>query len=391
VSQKLILHVINSVALSGGAEQQLVGNLSRFRDPTIDHHLAYLYTSVDPSWVGSINAPVTLINQPDEEHRLVRSGRRLLRLVRELEPDLIHCSLFDAAVLSRVVGRITGTPVLESLVNISHESIRMVDSPAVKKWKLNVYRAIDTVTMRWVTAFQALTDEVARSWVATTRIDPDRITVIPRGVSPDRLAEAHLDSSARRGLRSELVGDPDTPVVLVVGREEPQKGHRYLLEAFKLLSQRHPDARLLMMGRSGVSTPTTEALIADLDLNDRVTRLGVRTDVYNVMQAADMMVFPSLYEGLGVSLIESMGSGLPVVVFDRPPMNQIVRNGVSGLVVPDRDIQALAAAMESLVVDGPGAETMGNEGARMVREQYDADDVSQRVENLYRRVLDTGI
>jgi len=389
VKPRIVLHVINSLGISGGAEQQLVTNLGQFQDPTITHQVAYLYGG-DPgiSWESVVRAPVTALNGGHESTPLAVSGARLFRLVRRLQPDLIHCSLLDASLISRVVGPLTRTPVLESLVNISHESIRTVDSRAVKDWKLRIYRALDRLTMRRVTAFHALTEEVARSWVDTIGIERDRITVIPRGVSIDLLDSAVLTDSERQEVRRELIGDPGEFLVLAVGREEPQKGQRYLLDAFARLTHSEIDARLVMVGRPGSSTPALDAQIEKLRIGDRVIRLGVRTDVFRLMRAADLMVFPSLYEGLGVSLIEGMGSGLPVIVFDRPPMNQIVEHNESGLVISERDAEALAEAITNLATDRTLAARLGAEAARVVRAGYEVRGTAHRLEALYRTILD---
>jgi glycosyltransferase involved in cell wall biosynthesis len=383
---RLVLHVINSLGLSGGAEQQLVTNLDHFEDPRIRHHVAYLYSVTDPSWLDTMSTPITALNGQPGHAPLPVSGVRLLRLVRELRPDLIHCSLADSALISRLVGRVTGTPVLESLVNISHEPIRAVDSAAVRPWKLQMHRGVDRLTIGNVTAFHALTDEVARSWVDTVGIDPATITVIPRGLSFDLLDGAALEGEQRLALRRELADDAEV-LVLAVGREEPQKGHRYLLEAMSEVVAGGVDARLVMMGRRGSSTAAIVDQIETLGLGDRVTRLGVRSDVYRHMSAADMLVFPSLFEGLGVSLLEAMGCGLPVVVFDRPPMNQLVDAGETGLVVPERDPGALADAIRRLASDPGLRSDLGAKAARKARESYGIANTAGRLENLYRTLL----
>jgi len=384
---RVVLHVINSLGLSGGAEQQLMMNFKHFTDESFEHRVAYLYTGPDISWLSSLSTAVVDLNKGKDNTSLPLSAGRLLRLVRDLRPSLIHCSLAEASLISRLVGWLTGTPVLESLVNISHEPIRTVDSSAVKLWKLRMHRAIDRVSMKPVTQFHALTDEVARSWVDTVGLPSDKVTVIPRGLSFAQLAAAQLSSTARADLRHELIGDSKI-FVLAVGREEPQKGHRYLISAFSELIGRGLDAHLVMMGRSGSSSAALGEQIVEEGLDRRVTRLGVKRDVYRYMNAADMLVFPSLFEGLGVSLIEAMGCGLPAIVFDRPPMNQIVTNGQTGLVSGDRDIAGLADTMEQLASDPELASRLGEEAARYARTEFDIDTTTKRLEGLYHSLLD---
>jgi glycosyltransferase involved in cell wall biosynthesis len=337
-----------------------------------------------------MQTPVTALNGSSESTPLLVSGRRLFSLVRSLKPDLIHCSLLDASLISRLVGRMTRTPVIESLVNISYEPIRTVDSDAVKMWKLDGYRLVDRLTMRKVRGFHALTEEVARSWVDTIGLDRDKITVVPRGVSFDAVAAAALQGSEREKLRRDLIGDPDALLVLVVGREEAQKGHRYLLDAFARISSDEIAAHLVMLGRPGSSTAALTTQIEELGLAGRVHRLGVRNDVYRLMSAADLMVFPSLFEGMGVSLIEGMASGLPVIVFDRPPMSQIVEHDQSGVVVPDRDIDALARAIVALAGDPDRRAELGEAAAAAIRRDYDVAKTSRSIERIYHDILDGG-
>jgi glycosyltransferase involved in cell wall biosynthesis len=388
-TSRLILHVINSLGLSGGAEQQLFSNIERFEDPSLRHHVAYLYSDDDPSWTSQLSVPVTALNGARSSVSLAVSAKRLWDLVRELKPALIHCSLVDASLISRVVGRLTGTPILESLVNISHEPIRTVDSSAVKEWKLAMHRTVDRITIGRNETFHALTEEVARSWSDTIGIERSRITIVPRGVSTQLIEDAQRDVD-RPALRKELVGDHNLPLVLAVGREEPQKGHRYLIEAMGQVLRVRSDARLVMAGRSGTSTQAISDQISSLGLSDQILRLGVRDDVYRLMQAADLMVFPSIFEGLGVSLIEGMGSGLPVVVFDRAPMNQIIQHDRTGIVVGDRDVVALADAILRLIGEPAAARRMGSAAAAVVRTEYDLEQTSRRLEKLYLTILGPG-
>jgi glycosyltransferase involved in cell wall biosynthesis len=296
--------------------------------------------------------------------------------------------LFDASFISRFVGRITGTPVLESLVNISHESIRVVDNSAVKPWKLNLYRQVDRATMSSVTAFHALTEEVARSWEDTVGLRRDRIVVIPRGVEVDKYGPGILEPDERRTLRQNLTGNPEGLLILAVGREESQKGHRYLIEAMETINGAVTGANLVMAGRTGSATDSLTEQITSLGLGDRVHRVGVRADIDRLMSAADIMVFPSLFEGLGVSLIEGMASSLPIVVFDRPPMNQILEHRRTGLIVADRDVLGIAQAVITLAQDPELANRLGHQAAREARTTYDIRHTSRRMEQLYRDLLD---
>jgi glycosyltransferase involved in cell wall biosynthesis len=105
------------------------------------------------------------------------------------------------------------------------------------------------------------------------------------------------------------------------------------------------------------------------------------------LAASDVFVFPSLYEGLGVSLLEAMAAGLPVVTTDRPPMNEIVQTGINGLLIPAGDPAALATAVVHLAEDPPTRSRLGEAAKRTVTSQFNIEGVVRQVEGLYLEVL----
>jgi glycosyltransferase involved in cell wall biosynthesis len=133
-----------------------------------------------------------------------------------------------------------------------------------------------------------------------------------------------------------------------------------------------------------------EAAIERLGLSDRVILLGRRSDVPRLLGAADVFVFPSLFEGLGVSLLQAMGRGLPVVTTDRRPMSDVVSDGVTGLLVPAEDAAAIASAVAHLHADPALRARLGAAARGEVATHYDADEIAARVERFYLSALDPG-
>jgi glycosyltransferase involved in cell wall biosynthesis len=390
---RLVLHVIDSLGTVGGAEQQLVANLRRFADPLLRHALAVVYEDTAGSRSGEVpeGVPIHLLYQggarPSGRWDLVRSFDRA---VAEIQPHLIHGSLANAGLAARLVGARRRIPVVESLVNISHEPVRVTDNPGVTRLKLEGHRLLDRITMRTVTRFQALTAAVAESWERFVGLRPDRIEVIPRGIDLGELDAGGDRHQARASVISELGLADDAFVILAVGRVEPQKGHRYVVEAMPAISERIPSAVLLVAGRPGAASQTVETQIERLGLGDRVLLIGRRSDVPRLLGAADVFMFPSLFEGLGVSLLQAMGRALPVVTTDRRPMSDVVEGGVTGLLVPPEDPAAIAAAVTSLFSDPTERARLGAAARQEVAANYDADEVAARVERFYRRALDSG-
>jgi glycosyltransferase involved in cell wall biosynthesis len=380
-----VLHVINRFGTSGGAENQLYNNLRRFSDPSLTHSVAYVFRR-------DMDDPL-----PDiDKHGLFPAGatpgrlaiiRALDRHVAETRPDIIHCSLAEAALAARVVGRRRRIPVVESLVNISHDKVRTVDNPSVNSLKLAGHRLLDRVTMRWVTRFHALTRAVAGSWQANVGISADRVSVIPRGIDIESFDErADIDRAA---LRESIGVGAGVPMPLNVARQEPQKGQRYLLEALPAIVQRHPEVVAVFAGRDGNSSPMLRKLVGDLGLASHVRFLGVREDVPALLAAADVFVFPSLFEGLGVSLLEAMaGGGATCAVSDAPPFDEIIDPGTTGVMFRSADPTGLATTVSALLSD-PDTQAKMSEAARNeILANYRIEKVTRRLEEMYLDVLE---
>ena len=125
------------------------------------------------------------------------------------------------------------------------------------------------------------------------------------------------DAASRSAMRQQL-GLSEELTIGHVGRFNPPKNHPFLLEIFAALLKREPNAVLLLVG-GGDDLPKIQAKAQALGISGRVRFLGVRSDVADLMQAMDVFVFPSLYEGLGIVLIEAQAAGLPCVVSETIP------------------------------------------------------------------------
>lgn len=135
-----------------------------------------------------------------------------------------------------------------------------------------------------------------------------------------------FDASKREEMRRQL-DLTDELVVGHVGRFNPQKNHPFLLDIFTSLLKKEPDAVLLLVG-GGADMPKIQAKVQEFGIAEHVRFLGVRSDVADLMQAMDVFVFPSLYEGLPVTMVEAQASGLPCIISDKVPPECILTDGL---------------------------------------------------------------
>jgi glycosyltransferase involved in cell wall biosynthesis len=161
-----------------------------------------------------------------------------------------------------------------------------------------------------------------------------------------------------------------------------------MLRAFAAVRREVPTAVLLLVGRGSLQ-PETEALARELGLDGGAVRFaGVRSDVPEVMSAADGYVMSSAWEGMPMVLLEAAAAGLPIVSTRVGGNHEVVLDGQSGFLVPPSDHEALGAAMVRLH-RLPDAErrAMGERGREHIRAHYDLTRVAERWEGLYREVL----
>jgi glycosyltransferase involved in cell wall biosynthesis len=179
----------------------------------------------------------------------------------------------------------------------------------------------------------------------------------------------------------------DRHIILNTARQEPQKGQIHLLEALPSILERAPDALLVIAGRSGRSSQEMKRKVGELLVGPHVAFLGVRDDVPDLMVAADVFAFPSLFEGLGGALLEAMALELPIVAFDTPAVNEALADGSCGQLVPVGDTDQLATALlyELERTEQERGETVVR-ARRRFEEVYELQTCLAQMSNLYRDI-----
>jgi glycosyltransferase involved in cell wall biosynthesis len=256
----------------------------------------------------------------------------------------------------------------------------------VAPWKHRLVRATDRVLSRHATThFHAITQAVQAHYISAFGLREHDVTVVPRGRDRHRLGER---TAARRShVRASLDISARDQFLLAVGRQEAAKGHRYLLEATAQLSQRMPHIVVLIAGREGELTPRLRQTVARLQLDGRVRFLGYRDDVADLMCAADALVFPSLYEGLGGTLLEAMALGLPIVSSDTPGTSEVLDAGRCGWLAPPGNASALAARIEDALTDHDRTLAKVAAGQERFDAVYSSAVVAERMVELYQSLV----
>jgi glycosyltransferase involved in cell wall biosynthesis len=302
----------------------------------------------------------------------IRAMMRLARVLKDRQVTILHSHLFYASLFASPIGWACGVPVI-------------VETPHVREhWRsgwLKSRYAVDRFLGRFVTNYIAVSEANKRYLVEQKHLPQEKITVIRNGSDLRRFRPEKPITSK---LSHSLGFGSDDPVLMVIGRLEPQKGHRILLGALPAIRREFPSVRLVCLGEGSLRDELLNQ-IRELGIEDAVRFIGFQSNVAEWLSLADLTVLPSFYEGLPLAAIESLAAGRPVVATAVDGSAEVVLNGKTGFTVAPGDSAALCAAICLLLRDAKLRERMGREGREWVCTHFDEREQIRRTQALYLR------
>jgi glycosyltransferase involved in cell wall biosynthesis len=376
-----LLYVINGLGRSG-AEKALADMAPYWIEAGVRLDVAYFDDKPGLQHVlTEAGATLHYIGPETSRPALARS---VTQVVRRLRPDLIHTTLFEADLAGRFASVVTRIPNVTSLVNMAYGPEQLAATPKLRKSRLRAAQLADALSARAVRRFHAITEEVAEVMGRRLMLPRSRVEVVRRGRDPVQLGEP--GPQRKRKVRERLgLGEGDV-VVLAAARHEPQKGLDVLVRALPNVRQSHPTLRFLLAGREGNQTPLLIRLLEQNGLREASQILGERSDVADLMCAADVWVEPSRWEGGPGAVLEAMALEVPMVVSDLPVYREAITD-LSATLVPPDDPVALAEAILGVLADRPAAaERAGRARARFL-ERFTVERVATEMMGFHERAL----
>jgi len=301
-------------------------------------------------------------------------GKRIRQAVRQHGVGLLHAhqyTPFFYAALSRRLG--STPPILFTEHGRHYPDERKLKRVLANRWLL---KPDDRVT--------AVGRFVADALMRNEGIEPGRVRVIHNGIDPDDFPPA--DAPARAAARSLIGVDADTPVVMQVARFHKVKDHRTAVRGFSELVECLPNARLCLIG-DGPERPEIESLASDLGLKENVLFMGVRNDIAKLLTGADVFMLSSVSEGVSVTLLEAMSTGLAIAATDVGGNSEVVEHGETGLLSPRGDDKALAENLHALLTDRDKSRAMGVAGRARLLEAFTQERMHRGYAEVYGEML----
>ena len=295
---------------------------------------------------------------------------RLYRIIKQVDPDIVHLhSRRGADIMGGIAARLAKVPA----VVLS----RRIDNP-VRRGLLSYLK------------YGPLCDHI----IAVSNGVAGALT--KGGVEPDKITRVHSVTDAKRyqkkgsedKIRSEFGLDEGTNIIAVIAQLIERKGHRFLLQAMPKILESFPKTVILVLGEGQLEGNLRE-LAASLGIQDKVIFAGFRNDIGELLSITTVLVHPATMEGFANCVLQAMAAKVPVVVSAVGGMPESVHDGVNGILIPPKDVDALADAVMRLLGDPDLRRRMGAAGRQIVEEQFSVDGMVNGVIDVYNKVLNS--
>jgi len=246
--------------------------------------------------------------------------------------------------------------------------------------KLRFYNRVDRLVLRRADRIVAVSNSM-KALLIQHGVAAHKIRVIHNAIDPN---EAVPDMSGKE-IRQRYGLTPDQKVIGVIGRLNPEKGQLIFLRAMEKTARSFPDVKALIIG-DGQDRAMLEGFCREKGLSDHVVFLGHQEKMANYYQVLDLLVLPSLSEGLPNTVLEAMSFGVPVLATAVGGVPEIIQNG-NGLMVPPNDPGALAEKMMELLKDGALRQAIGLKGKTSLYPRFAPEYRVRQIVNLYEELL----
>lgn len=335
----------------------------------------------------AIARSIATIQQPHLVPRIsiVNDLRAFVALVAAMfrqSPDVVHTHTAKAGALGRLAAFLYNAtrrrPRRCFVVHTYHGNVfEGYFHPLVGRAIRLTERALGLVTDRIVTVSPSQQRDIVERFAIA---DKTKTAIVRLGLDLEPLLQ--LPAHHPQTFRAMLGADPDDVIVGSIGRMVAIKDLRTLVRAFALAIERNPKLRLLIAG-DGPMRPAIESLVEELRIGKRVHHLGWTDDLPRLYATIDICALASLNEGTPVAVIEAMAAGKPTAATAVGGVPDVVEHEVTGLLVPPRDVEALAAAIQYLAADRGRRERMGEAARERASALYSLGRLVTDVEELY--------
>ena len=366
---KRVLHIIDSLHLGGA--QEVVLNLATCGSKRFHHEVATMHgRGIYWNRLKQVGVKVHSLSP----HKFVPLYLASIpwRLVAD-RPDILHCHLIPSNIIAKPLGALLGVPVI---INHDHTN-------DTRRAESRFLLALDRFSNRFAKHIVAVSAS-CRDFLITREFIPEKdVTLVPNAIDLQRFSPSAV---RREEARVALGLPPSVRVIAGVGRLNPQKNFSLFLDIASQLTARFSDLHFLLAG-DGPEEKMLREKAATLGLSDRVTFSGYVADTRQVYLAADVLLMPSRYEGLPMTLLEAMAMGLPVVASQLDGIAEVIGDGREGFLAPSDDASLFVERISALLQDASLSSRLAKNARAKIEASFSVERMTSAVESIYDRFL----
>ena len=302
------------------------------------------------------------------------TANRIACFIRERKISLIHTHNYKATVLAVLVSWKTGVSVLST----THGWVQVGK-------KLKLYEWFERILLKFFVKRVVAVSDAIKQDMLKAGISEDKIEVVYNGIDTETTQDSRLRT---HDLRKEFGITERTIVIATIARLSPEKGHTYLFQAAQRILKERSDVVFLIAG-DGALRKDLEKEAAQRGIQKNVVFTGYRTDMDAVYASADIVVQPSLREGIPITLLEAMSRGKTIVATDVGGVAGLIHDSRTGLLVPSGSVDALYKSLMKVIQDFSLRRILGDNALSLVKEKYSLEKMVNKYKDIYREILDT--
>ena len=304
-------------------------------------------------------------------YRDIRAFLSLYKLFKKEDFTIIHTHSSKAGLLARLAAVLNKTPI------VIHTIHGFAFNDFMNMFKKNFFIYVEKLLAKWTDVLITVSNLNKKKIIDLNIAHENKIKNIYSGIDLRLFTNKRNDD-----FRKELNLENDHLLLGSVGRLSDQKDPITMIEAFGIISKPFPNAHLALVGDGELKGKILEK-IDKLKLNGKVHLIGNKNNPWSVYHSMDLFIMSSIYEGLGRSITEALSCGVPVVCTDVEGVPEIVRDNITGILVPPKDANKLADGIIRTLNDMETAKKMAEEGRRFVNDNFDVNKMVNDIDSLY--------
>ncbi|NUN64580.1 glycosyltransferase family 4 protein [Pseudanabaena biceps] len=305
-----------------------------------------------------------------------QSFQNIYQLLKFQKFDVIHTHGGTAGFWGRLVAAsLQNKPkVIHTYHGLHYLNTTQTKSPQ-QTIKTAIFQKIDQLLLHITDRVICVCCSDYEKAIAAKVTSPAKTSIVYNGIEIDKFSDPLHKETARKIFDI----SPTEFIFGNVGRLHEQKGHKYLLQAFSKVADR---ARLLIIGDGDLKDVLIK-LADDLQISDRVTFLGARSDIYEFLSAIDVFVMPSLWEGQPIALLEALAIGKPCIISDVDGIPEVITNGVNGYLVKPKNVEGLTQVMNEAINNPEILQQFADAGVNTITEKFLAQNMAKAIADIY--------